>query len=163
MGQWLALLAAAVAVGVVVTCVIWRLRKQRRTRLRLLAGQQRVLGEEISRRQEQLGEFGSGSLVSGREAAAAALDQLHVAVVERQAHLMNCEDLAHLLDCKIQALAERLVHLDGEADTSTTPEAIGAPSPTPERTSGRQERRDRGQLEDELRARISQRRQPPRR
>jgi hypothetical protein len=163
MVHWLAPLLAvtAVAVAIVVAYALYHERRRHRTRLRLLTGQQRVLSEEIGRHQEYLGGLDCGRLASARETT--ALDHLQVAVVERQAHLMDCEDLAHLLDCKIEALTQQLVHAPVEMDRPVTRGSRPAPGPAPSApTANRQGQVDRSQLEDELRARINQLRNPPR-
>ena len=53
----------------------------------------------------ELDELDEEAIAAKRHEAEYALDQLHNALVERQAHLLNYEDMAHLQQCKIDLLS----------------------------------------------------------
>ena len=78
--------------------VLWlaKRRKQQRTQQRLLLGRRHLLDEEINLRQRELSTIDQGTISALRQSAEDGLNQLNIAVVERQAHLLNYADLAHL-------------------------------------------------------------------
>ena len=82
-----------------------RQRKNERTKLRLLTGRRQLLSRELDACFAELDALDEGTIATRRQEAEAALNQLHVALVERQAHLLNYEDMAHLQQCKIDLLA----------------------------------------------------------
>lgn len=84
--------------------LVLRRRRQERLELRLLAGRERLLGDEIEACLAALEEQDGERVATARAAAETALDGLHTKSMERQAHLLNYEDLVHLQQCKIEAL-----------------------------------------------------------
>ena len=82
-----------------------RQRKNERTKLRLLTGRRQLLSRELDACFAELDALDEGAIATRRQEAEAALNQLHVTLVERQAHLLNYEDMAHLQQCKIDLLA----------------------------------------------------------
>lgn len=85
-----------------------RVRRQNRLALRVLAGQRRLLGEEIDERLESLQEFDDNQLLQDLRDAPARLDPIHIGLLEQQARLQNLEDLAHLQRHKIAILGHQL-------------------------------------------------------
>ena len=150
MAYWLIIPTFALCAVLAALLFYLRLRRRRQEflQLRLLAGQERLLGEEIERRMAILDDLDQEGLQTQRQRAEESLDQLHMDLIERQAHLLNFEDLVHLRQCKLQLLATRGADL--EAPPSPPPEAPSSPPESPG------QHQDRNQLEDQLRSRISQ-------
>jgi len=148
---WLIAIAAfsCTGLGVLIFYLRMRRRKQERLELRLLAGRGKLIGEELDYRLKLLQTFDQEELAALRQEAENALDQLQVALVERQAHLLNYEDLAHLQQCKIDILGGAREDLE---DVPSLPAVEPAPAPSPPG-------KDRTQLEDELLEKISKLRQ----
>lgn len=141
--------------------ILYHLRQRRsaRLRLRLLAGQSHLLSAQLAQRLEELERLDQSALAQLQEETSGILDDLHILLIERQAHLQNCEDLIHLQKQKVAWLAT-------------------APKPSPQRAAkGRRETRPqatapaplppprRDQLEDHLLRQIDdlnkKRRNPP--
>ncbi len=148
--------------------VLWlaKRRKQRRTQQRLLVGRRHLLDEEINLRQQELAAIDEGAINALRRDAEDGLNQLNIAVVERQAHLLNYADLTHLQQCKTDLLNVR-------EPTSSPPPIDDRPSqrtktatgPPPPRQSPEEQPKDRAQVENQLLGKINQlnREQNPRR
>ena len=122
-----------------------RWSRKKRLELRLLAGRQQLLGEELERCTADLQEFDQEELAALRQEAENALGQLHVQLIERQAHLLNYEDLAHLQQCKIDILDAAGAQLE-EAPLPSSHE----PTPTPP-----PQRKERSELENQLLDKIN--------
>ncbi len=154
------LAGCAIAAGtmILVMVLISLQRRRRLIRLRLAAGQQFLLEDEITHCCNQLAQLDTGELEQSRETASQALAQIQIALVERQVHLMVGEELLQLLDRRVGRLNRLLT--DGAVAESAVPEAEQR---TPAR-SGRygpgssQPPARRSQLERMLRDRISQHR-----
>ncbi|MSR83727.1 MAG: hypothetical protein EXS58_12525 [Candidatus Latescibacteria bacterium] len=99
------LLGLGFAMGLVVLYLL-RQRRAERLRLRLVAGQSHLLSAQLAQRQADLEQLEMEPLDELRGEAVAALDALHVQLIERQAHLQNCEDLVHLQRQKMSWLAQ---------------------------------------------------------
>lgn len=127
-----------------------RLRRQKRERLemRLLAGREKLLEEELQRHRERLHAFDQNGLDALRQQAETTCDDLHMQLIERQAYLLSCEDLAHLKDCKISLLLSRL-----EAALTPPPPSPSKQSSTPISPPPQ----DRTQLENQLLSQIGDR------
>lgn len=158
---WLAPAAiAAVGLAALVAAVQIRRRRSNRLQLRLLAGQRRLLGEEIARRRADLTSLTGDGLDARQREAEAQLGIVHTRLLDRQAHLQNLEDLARMQRHKIAILQRR-----GE-DTAAG-RLAGEAQPDPEilpPESSHVDRRER--LQDKLLAQIQQRTgasRPPRR
>ncbi len=89
---------------------LWQMRhrQQNKLALRVLAGQRRLLGEEIDERLDELSQMDEVQLRDRIQASFGVVDEIHVGALERQAHLQNLEDLAHLQRHKIAVLAHHL-------------------------------------------------------
>ena len=121
------LLIGLVALAVVLALLFgWRRMRHRRTRiqLRLLAGRSRLLAEELTDRSGEL-ETGFDKIESACAAARNSLDQLQVAILDRQAQLQNYEDLASLQRHKLAVLeyAQRQLPEPGEDQPTLDGEA----------------------------------------
>ena len=127
-----------------------RQRKNERTKLRLLTGRRQLLSRELDACFAELDALDEGTIATRRQEAEAALNQLHVALVERQAHLLNYEDMAHLQQCKIDLIATPPAALEVEE-----PPAEKRP-PRPATQPKREEERDRSTIESDLLNKISQ-------
>lgn len=118
--------------------LVLRRRRQEKLELRLLAGRERLLGDELEACLAALEELDDGRIDAARASAEEALNGLHVRLVERQAHLLNYEDLVHLQECKIEALqAIRLAPTPAEEPSEET-ERVGR-----ERSAGTRRTTDR--------------------
>ena len=127
-----------------------RQRKNERTKLRLLTGRRQLLSRELDACFAELDALDEGTIATRRQEAEAALNQLHVALVERQAHLLNYEEMAHLQQCKIDLIAPPPAALEVEE-----PPAEKRP-PRPATQPKREEERDRSTIESDLLNKISQ-------
>ena len=151
--------------------LFWRLHRAKRDRvsLRLLAGRSRLLAEEVEHHAETLGSFDYQGLAHVRQQAQEALDQLHLLLVERQAHLLSYAELVGLQAIKIGRLNSAL------EPAPPPPPALPAlepePAPAPERESvqpaaaepeSASTRRDRAGLEGELLSKIGELHEPRR-
>ncbi len=139
------------------TLTLWhvRKRKDRRTQLRLLRGRRRLLEEEINAQTQALSSIDEAEITRSRERADQALDALNIALVERQAHLLNFADLAHLLDYKIQLHNEEIER----GEPVPTPRPTTAVAKRVERSRPEAEspqRKDRNQIENQLLKKIGQ-------
>lgn len=123
-----------------------RRRKRERLELRLLVGRERLLSQELEESLNKLREFAPQPMATLRQEVEAALDLLHLRLMERQAHLLNYEDLVHLQQCKIEALKETLANPAFEDLSSLPSRSPRAATPPP---------KDRTQLENQLLDRIS--------
>lgn len=151
--NWLIPVAIPLCALLAVLVFFQRLRRQKQERLelRLLAGREKLLGEELERHRERLQTFDQNGLDALRQRAEATCDDLHMQLIERQAYLLSCEDLAHLQNCKIDLLTTRIE----AAQTSPPPSSsASAPSPTSTPSSPPQ---DRTQLESQLLSQIGDR------
>ena len=134
-----------------------RQRKNERTELRLLTGRHQLLSSELDACFAELNALDEGVIATRRQEAEVALDQLHVALVERQAHLLNYEDMAHLQQCKIDLLTTSPV---SSIPSDPAPEREEPPTkkrPTRRAVqTQREEKRDRSAIESDLLHKISQ-------
>ncbi len=121
-----------------------RRKKQRRRDLRLVAGQSRLLGDQISERLSLLDQYQPAL----RAEAEHSLDMLQVGLIDRQAHLLNFEDLAMLQRYKLEI--QESTARDCAAQPSVRPPAPPKEKeiPTPPVT--------RTELEDQLLEKINQ-------
>ena len=146
-----------------ITClVLWFVRKQKRqqTQLRLLRGRRHIIDEEISEQIASIQTTNSRRLDTISQQANNALDALNVALVERQAHLLNYADLAHLQDYKIQ-LCEGDINNSPKSPTSGHSEtneksATASPVKAPNLTADEEIPKNRNQIEDQLLKKIGQ-------
>ena len=142
------------ALGLVVLYLL-RQRRAERLRLRLVAGQRHLLSAQLAQRLEDLERLEGEPLDELQGEAAAALDELHVLMIERQAHLQNCEDLVHLQQQKMSWLA-KAPKLPPPPRPSRQTKPAAASTPPAQR---------RNLLEDQLLRQIEdlnkQRRNPP--
>lgn len=156
----LTFLASATAL---VCVVLWFIRKRKRlqTQLRLLRGRRHILDEEISAQTASIKAADSSNrLETLSQQASNALDALNVALVERQAHLLNYADLAHLQDYKIQLYEGDINNpptspTSGHSDTkekSTGASQVNAPNDT----TSEENPKNRNQIEDQLLKKIGQ-------
>ena len=90
--------ATGVVLGALLVLAYVRRKKRRRRDLRLIAGQSRLLGDQISERLRLLDQYEPAL----RAEAEHSLDILQVALIDRQAHLLNFEDLAMLQRYKLE-------------------------------------------------------------
>ncbi|MEE3338523.1 MAG: hypothetical protein VX255_19220 [Candidatus Latescibacterota bacterium] len=150
---WMIPIIVALVGAALTLLTLWQMRRRRQNKLalRVLAGQRRLLGEEVDERFEELAEIDEEDLRSRLDVAIGLVDGLHVGLLERQAHLQNIEDLAHLQRHKIAVLGH---HRDEAA--SQAPE-----QPPPIEDEPEQLPQTREDLEDDLLGRISQH-TPPR-
>lgn len=154
METWISyvLLGLGFALGLVVVYLL-RQRRAERLRLRLVSGQSHLLSAQLAQRRADLERLEQEPFAERHSGAVAALDELHVLLVERQAHLQNCEDLVHLQQQKMSWLAK-------------APKLPPHPSrPAPEATPPAPAAQRRDHLEDQLLRQIEdlnkQRRHPP--
>ncbi len=155
METWISyiLLSLGVALGLLVAYLL-RQRRAERLRLRLVSGQSHLLSAQLAQRTADLEKLESEPLDELQGEASGALDELHVLLIERQAHLQNCEDLIHLQQHKISWLA-----------AAPSPPAPGPrpARPTPHQVPAPPHSRDH--LEDQLLRQIDElnrkRRNPP--
>ena len=95
------LVLCSVAIPAALLFAHWRQQKRDRIQLRLHRGRSRLLGEEIEQRTAKLIQYDDEMLSPARFDADRALDALHVALMDRHAHILNSQDLAHLQRHKI--------------------------------------------------------------
>ena len=112
-----------------------------------------MLGEEIEARSQELERFENEEFASACLAAEAALDELNVSLLDRQAQLQNYEDLASLQRHKVAVLEWSMNRLLEDAD----PAAAESEAAVAEQ----HEPAPRGDIEQSLLAKIeeAQRRQ----
>ncbi len=118
------LVLVSVAIPAALAIAHWRLQKRDRIQLRLHRGRSRLLGEEIERRVAELIRYDDEMLAPARFDADRALDELHVVMMDRHAHILNSQDLAHLQRHKIaiqehalsQLLAREMSDQSGAVD-----------------------------------------------
>ncbi len=132
-----------------------RQRKKEEQELRLATGRRQLIGQEIDMYLEELESLDQNAITALRQNAETALDQIHIALVERQVHLLNYEDMAHLQKCKMDLLAD-MSPPPLQAPAEDRAELQPKKAPTPPATQSQAKTRDRSALEDELRDRISQ-------
>ncbi len=143
--------------------VLWFVRKRKRiqTQLRLLKGRRHILDEEISAQAASIQATDSSNrldIIS--EQANNALDILNVALVERQAHLLNYADLAHLQEYKIRLYEGDINNsstspVSGSFDTNEK-SAASPPVKDPNDTADEEAPKNRDQIENQLLEKISQ-------
>jgi len=158
------LIALTILAGLTVFWISKR-RKELRTQLRLLHGRSQLLNEEIDRQKNELLTVDEDLISSLRQEAEASLNLLNIAIVERQAHLLNYSDLTHLQRCKFEWL-ELSEEVDPIAPTAieanTDPIEKAQPRRRPTAPSKQREERaesghkDRSQIEDQLLGKIGQ-------
>ncbi|MBT4610445.1 MAG: hypothetical protein HOM68_28385 [Gemmatimonadetes bacterium] len=145
---WMIPLGIAFVGAALTLFTLWQMRRRQQNKLalRVLAGQRRLLGEEIEERMEDLSQVDDTDLRQRIQASFGFVDDLHVGALERQAHLQNLEDLAHLQRHKITILSH---HLDSAAHDAV---------PQVEHNTYEEEElpQTREGLEDDLLGRISQ-------
>lgn len=151
------LLGLGLALGLVVLYLL-RQRRAERLRLRLVAGQSHLLSAQLAQRLEDLERLDLEPLDEHQAEATSSLDELHVLLIERQAHLQNCEDLVHLQQQKISWLAKAPKVPPAARPSRPTRETKPAAPSTPPAQR-------RNHLEDQLLRQIEdlnkQRRNPP--
>ncbi|MEE2657368.1 MAG: hypothetical protein VX733_02610 [Candidatus Latescibacterota bacterium] len=152
----IAIAAAATGLCAALAAIVMRQRRLNRLRLRVLAGRRRILGEEIAQNLENLDVPDEEALSTARVTATAAVDQIHIGLLDRQSQLQTYEDLASLQDHKIAILGRQRQDLRNEiaGGGKIDPEQSEEPLPIPE------EHRER--LEDELLEQIESLQPPPR-
>jgi hypothetical protein len=127
----------------------WRRRKNRLIRLRLTRGRSHLLSDQIQSQVAALDSLEATPLEHSEEEANSILDQMQIALVERQAHLQTYADLAHLQMVKIDLLTQerrRVLHQPPDAPAVQTAQASSSPQPlTPP---------DRDELENLIKAQI---------
>ena len=126
-----------------------RQRKNERIELRLLTGRHQLLSSELDACFAELDALNEGAIATRRQEAEVALDQLHVALVERQAHLLNYEDMAHLQQYKIDLLTTSPV-----SPIPSDPAPERKEPPTKKRPTRRAVQTQREEKVGELRFRI---------
>ena len=131
-----------------------RQRKKEEQELRLVIGRQQLIGQEIDKYLEELESLDQNEITALRQNAETALDQIHIALVERQVHLLNHENLTHLHKCKMNLLAELTPPLQAPAEDRS--DLLPPTTPTPSAPHNQAKTRDRSVLEGELRDRINQ-------
>ena len=153
----IALLTLALILGLGLL-LLARQRKRERLELRLLSGRRQLLGRELEACLAELDAIDQQAIAALRQKAEGALDQLHVVLVERQAHLLNYEDMAHLQQCKFDLLAAPPPAQDPALDAAPRKSAERASRKDSERPAQkkRDEDRDRSALESDLLSKISQ-------
>jgi hypothetical protein len=106
----------------------WRQRQRRsnRLQLRLLAGRRRLLGEEVDSRSERLSRLKPEELAADRRAADSVLDGIHMALLDREAHLQNLQDLAHLQQHQLAILRHRHQELSTQIPQQPAPPQVGS-------------------------------------
>ncbi|MBM3280038.1 MAG: hypothetical protein FJY95_18475 [Candidatus Handelsmanbacteria bacterium] len=155
MENWISYLLLSLG-GALGLAVLWLLRQRRaqRLRLRLVSSQSHLVSAQLAQRGADLKALEGESIEELGRQAGAALDELHILLVERQAHLQNCEDLVHLQKQKLSGLAT--------SPRPAPPSSRQGPPPSQPRTAPPQ-RRDH--LEDQLLRQIDElnrkRRNPP--
>lgn len=139
-------------------------RRELRMQLRLLHGRSQLLSEEIERQTNEVAAIDEAAITALRQEAEEALNMLNIAVVERQAHLLNYSDLAHLQRCKCElfesaeggesaAQESELPLFDSEP---TPPRRRPPPRPAQQEPLDEREHKDRSQIENQLLGKISQ-------
>ena len=98
--------------------------------------------------------FSNQNLKAQHDDALEALDQLHLLLVERQAHLLNSEDLIHLQNYKISVL--KAIFADDIADHLEVPNPAVTAVPPPTTEASSSQKQDRANVEDQLLSKISQ-------
>lgn len=155
----LTLLASTAALAYL---VLWFVRKKKRlrTQLRLLRGRRHILSEEISLQMALIQAADNRYLDVISQRANDSLDALNVALVERQAHLLNYADLAHLQDYKIQLYEGDM----NDSSTSPTPSCsdtnekivTAPPVRAPNDADSKEVAKNRSQIENQLLKKIEQ-------
>lgn len=145
---WIFVLLATLAVTVGLLVLRHSLRRRRRIKVRLLGGQSHLRGEEIEARSQELERFESEEFASACLAAEAALDELNVSLLDRQAQLQNYEDLASLQRHKIAVLEWSMNQPLEDADPAAAESEAAV--------AGHQERAPRGDIEQSLLAKIEE-------
>lgn len=148
---------AALGGGALIAALRLRRNRSDRLQLRLLAGRRRLLGDELADRCQRLTDLGADGARQLSLQAEAAVDRIHMGLLDREAHLQNLADLADLQRHKIAVLRRQLV-------LGPQPPGDGGPPPIPAGREGPPadgivERRER--LEDQLLERIQQRADRP--
>lgn len=147
---------AAIGLTALVAAVQIRRRRSNRLQLRLLAGQRRLLGDEIARRCEDLASLNGDGLDTCQREGEAQLGIVHTRLLDRQAHLQNLEDLARMQRHKIAILQRR-------GEEIAAGRATGEAPPDPETLPREDSLVDRREhLQDRLLAQIQQRGGAPR-
>jgi hypothetical protein len=138
-------------------------RRELRMQLRLLHGRSQLLSEEIERQTNEVAAIDETAIAALRQEAEEALNMLNIAMVERQAHLLNYSDLAHLQRCKCEWL-ENAEEVESVAVESELPPLDSeplrprrtTPRPTQKDSPNEREHKDRSQIENQLLGKISQ-------
>jgi hypothetical protein len=100
---------ALAIIGMIAGLAALRIRRRRdnRLQLRLLAGRRRLLGEEIGSYSGRLAALDPEELAADRRTADGILDNVHIALLDREAHLLNLQELANLQRHKLAVLQRR--------------------------------------------------------
>ena len=160
-------LASILALGLF---LLARQRKRDRIELRLATGRRGLLNRELESYLTELDELDADIITTKCQEAASALDQLHIALVERQAHLLNYEDMVHLQKCKIDVITGALnlpEELPEDPPEDLPPAVSSRPRPTSNPSSTSQDKkstaqdpydeaRDRSTIESDLLDKINQ-------
>ena len=142
--------AAGVVLGALLVFECLRRKKRRRRDLRLVSGQSRLLGDQIAERLSQLDQYEPAL----RAEAEHALDMLQVALIDRQAHLLNFEDLAMLQEYKLEIQ-------ESTARDCISRHSVRPPAAPPEEKEMAPPPASRTELEDQLLEKINQLNRPP--
>ncbi len=142
-------LTALAALAALVLIWIYRRNREAITQLRLLNGRRHLLDEEIARQSAALQAIDDERVADLRQRAEEALDGLNIALVERQAHLLNYADLAHLQAYKIRLHGEEMA---ASATQNPIPrEALPSPPAAAKDEAPPQTlQKNRGQIENQL-------------
>jgi hypothetical protein len=155
------LLALALILGLGLL-LLARQRKRERLELRLLSGRRQLLGRELDACFVELDAIDQQAIAAQRQQAESALDLLHIALVERQAHLLNYEDMVHLQQCKFDLLAAPPPAQDPALTAIAEPprrkdtERMTRKKPLAAAAKNQDQDRDRSTLESDLLSKISQ-------
>lgn len=119
-------LATALVCGLLLLgVVLWRRHRQRlRLQRRLLVGRQQLLAEEVEAARDALEGFDSDELDAALANGRAALDALHIALIDRQAHLLNYADLVGLQACRLDGQDAAVATVAAAPDTTEARQSV---------------------------------------
>lgn len=146
-------LSALTALTSLVLIWVHRRNKEATTQLRLLNGRRHLIDEEIARQSAALQAVDAKRVATLQQRAEEALDGLNVALVERQAHLLNYADLAHLQAYKIDLYREEIAA--SETLSPATKEGSPRPPAAKDEPPPQSIQNNRGQIENQLLDKIN--------
>lgn len=167
---WIIIIATLLSLALLLALGLFLLARQRkaeRLELRLASGRRQLLGQELASYLAELDELDQDAITALRQDAESSLDQLHIALVERQVHLLNYEDMVHLQQCKIDLLTARaLSPVEAPLEEPPPPVEIEQQYPSsakrksrkdnaPPIEANRDEGRDRSTIESDLLDKIN--------